>query len=151
MKGDTATLTLIRVLFIAIFGFSHCAAQDASGERKALADELISLMRLETSFKLVLEQKGKMEESADSSLSPEQKATRRRQADKIYNWDAIKPIWMQIYTEIFTDEDLRGMIVFFKSPVGQKWLDTQPEVQTKTMQKMQAYMRDAERKLRNDP
>jgi hypothetical protein len=96
---------------------------------------------------VIVQERLKMEESADPALSQEQKAAKRRQGEKVYNLDALKPIWVEIYTEVFTEEQLNGMIAFFKGPIGRRWIDTQPEGQIKIMQKMQAFMQDADLKL----
>jgi hypothetical protein len=39
------------------------------------------------------------------------------------------------------------MIAFFKSPLGQKWIEKQPQLQMATMQKMQAVMMEAQPKM----
>ncbi len=153
MKTNPSVHTFPRFSVIFLVGFfgAHCFAQQTNVQKKDLAEQLISLMRLDRSMAVVLEQRVKMEESADPSLSQEQKAEKRRQAEKVYNWDALKPIWVEIYTEIFTEEELRGMIAFFNGPIGQRWIETQPEVQMKTMQKMQTFVHDADSKLHSQP
>jgi len=40
------------------------------------------------------------------------------------------------------------MIDFFKSPVGQKWIAKQPQLQAATMQKMQAIMMQAQPRIK---
>lgn len=149
MKTNTVARLFTDLSMIVLAGFfsANCVAQETNSQKKALAEELISLMRLDRSMAVIVEERLKMEESAEPALSQEQKAAKRRQVEKVYNLDALKPIWVETYTEIFNEEQLRGMIAFFKGPIGQRWIETQPEVQMKTMQKMQAFMHDADSKL----
>jgi hypothetical protein len=56
---------------------------------------------------------------------------------------------VDVYASTFTADELRGMIAFFKTPVGQKWIEKQPEVQEKTMQKMQELIMSAQPQIMN--
>lgn len=49
-------------------------------------------------------------------------------------------IFADIYTKVFTEEELQGLIDFYKSPLGKKMLEKQPELMAATMNKMQAEM-----------
>jgi len=53
------------------------------------------------------------------------------------DWEGM---FAEIYSEVFTEEELQGLIEFYKSPVGQKFLEKQPELAAATMQKMQGQM-----------
>ena len=41
---------------------------------------------------------------------------------------------------MFTEEELQGLIDFYKSPVGNKFLEKQPELMAATMNRMQTEM-----------
>jgi hypothetical protein len=57
-------------------------------------------------------------------------------------------MFISIYAETFTAEELQGMIAFFKTPIGQKWIEKQPQLQMTTMQKMQTLMIEAQPKIK---
>lgn len=56
------------------------------------------------------------------------------------SWESNKAGYITIYTETFTEQELRSMIDFFKSDVGQKFLADKPEfnqrIATMTAEKM---------------
>jgi hypothetical protein len=59
------------------------------------------------------------------------------QAMKEMNWESM---FGEIYSEVFTEEELQGLIDFYKSPVGKKFLEKQPELMDATMTRIQTEM-----------
>jgi hypothetical protein len=70
------------------------------------------------------------------------------------NWEKLKPMLISVYTESFDQEDVDGLIQFYKSPVGQRFIAKQPVVAQKSsaatqqllvtmMPRLQASMRAA--------
>ena len=49
-------------------------------------------------------------------------------------------MFAEIYSDVFTEDEIQGIIDFYKSPIGQKMLEKQPELTGATMQKMQVEM-----------
>lgn len=47
-------------------------------------------------------------------------------------WDKLKPAYVQIYTEAFTQEEVNGLIAFYRTPVGQATIEKMPKVMQKT-------------------
>ncbi len=78
-------------------------ADDA--RRTALAEELISIMRLE----------GQTNAPKDV-------------------WQKIKPDFVKAYSEVYTEEELSGIIAFYNSPVGQALLTKGAEVAKRVLQ-----------------
>ncbi len=56
------------------------------------------------------------------------------------NWQNLKPIYVTVYRESFTQEEVDGMIEFYKTPVGQATIKKMPVVMQKSMQMTQARM-----------
>jgi uncharacterized protein len=56
------------------------------------------------------------------------------------DWNTLEPIYADIYTQSFTQQEIDGMIAFYKSEPGQAVLAKMPIVMQKTMQAMQARM-----------
>lgn len=48
--------------------------------------------------------------------------------------DAMRKDFAQIYADVYTKDELRGMADFYDTAVGQAWVEKQPEVQQKLMQ-----------------
>ena len=56
------------------------------------------------------------------------------------SWDKMKDMFVQAYRETFSQEDIDGLIAFYKSPAGQSFVDKQPELMKRTMALMQQRM-----------
>ncbi len=59
------------------------------------------------------------------------------------SWDKLKPIYIQVYVETFEQAEVDGLIAFYRSPVGQSFVNKMPVVMQKSMaitqQRMQAF------------
>jgi len=56
------------------------------------------------------------------------------------SWPKMRPIYIQIYQESFTQEEIDGMIAFYQSPVGVAFVQKMPVVMEKSMTIMQSRM-----------
>ncbi|MDD3605464.1 MAG: DUF2059 domain-containing protein, partial [Kiritimatiellae bacterium] len=56
------------------------------------------------------------------------------------SWDKIKTDYIGIYAETFTADELKGIIDFYKTPVGRKFIEKQPEIMEKSMRVTQKQM-----------
>ena len=80
-------------------------------------------------------------------LSADEQAIMDRQQTKMMaiikddlSWDKMKEMFVQTYRETFSQEDIDGLIAFYKSPTGQAFVDKQPELMKRTMALMQQRM-----------
>jgi hypothetical protein len=53
---------------------------------------------------------------------------------KYMTWDAMKPELIKLYTETYTEAEMKELAAFYKTPVGQKSLAKMPELMQKTAQ-----------------
>ena len=51
---------------------------------------------------------------------------------KYMTWDAMKPELIQLYTEAYTEAELKELAAFYKTSAGQKSLEKAPELMQKT-------------------
>lgn len=84
---------------------------------------------------------------AGQSFTPEQETVlvemQGEMADLLkaeLNWDALEPMFIEIYRKTFTQKEVDGMLSFYKSPAGQAVIAKMPLVMQNTMQAMQARM-----------
>ena len=49
------------------------------------------------------------------------------------SWSKMKPQYIRIYQESFSQEDVEGFIAFYRSPAGQAYVDKMPIVMQKSM------------------
>lgn len=137
-------LFLLLVLSIA------AQAQDA---RHARAAELIEAMHGEQMMAKMIgpmqaQMRGMFNNSEMAkSMNAEQKKIfadymQREQAlsAQMTSWEKIKPIMVDAYAETFTEDELVGLTTFYRSPVGQAFLEKTPEMSMKMMGRMLTQM-----------
>jgi uncharacterized protein len=80
-------------------------------------------------------------------LSAEEQAIMDKQQTKMIaimkdelSWAKIKDGFVQVYRETFTQEEVDGIIAFYKSSAGQAFVDKQPALMKNTMTLMQQRM-----------
>jgi hypothetical protein len=63
------------------------------------------------------------------------------------NWDRLEPLFVKIYRDSFSQEEVDGMLAFYKSPAGQAVIHKMPLVLQNTMTEMQKLMGPALQKV----
>lgn len=56
------------------------------------------------------------------------------------SWEKMEPMYIRLYSESFTEEELGGMLAFYKSPAGQAVVYKMPTLMQKIMVEMQKMM-----------
>ncbi|MFT4198839.1 MAG: DUF2059 domain-containing protein [Pseudoxanthomonas sp.] len=81
------------------------------------------------------------------ALTPEQQqqiATIQQRTTDIVRqslaWEAIKPLYLQVYRQTFDDDQIKAMTRFYESPAGQAMLDKTPAMTQALMAGMQQQM-----------
>jgi Uncharacterized protein conserved in bacteria len=59
---------------------------------------------------------------------------------KEMSWEILKPEFERLYAETYSAEELDGLLKFYQSPLGKKFIEKQPEMQRKTMMMVQQMM-----------
>ncbi len=84
-----------------------------------------------------------MDKVLDATIEAQVEAMARRQPQmgiysevmkkffrKYLSWEALKPDTSALYLKAFTEEELRDLVTFYKTPTGQKALKKMPELMT---------------------
>lgn len=64
------------------------------------------------------------------------------------SWAKLKPVYVSIYQESLTQEDIDGLIAFYRSPAGEAMMKKLPLVMQKTMTAVQASLAPMVEKLK---
>ena len=134
----------IALLSLACFPPLH--AQDEA--KRASAEELLKVMRID---EMMANQKETIKKMAASflpkNLSAEQLKTAQEIQDKAMetvsrqlSWEALKPDFIQVYSEVYTEQELKDLTAFYQTPAGRKFIEKMPELQARTMEIMQKRM-----------
>lgn len=63
------------------------------------------------------------------------------------NWDVLEPMYLKIYAESFTQEEIDGILAFYATPAGQALIQKMPSVMQKSTEEMQKRMASLMQKL----
>ena len=140
---------LLAVTIVSVLAWVPIVGADEAG-RRALAEELLDAMdmqqTIQKSFEMVKQmmpaQLKRMSISrdafSDGAQDPMQKAMDLVMEEM--TWDKLKDDYIAIYGETFTQEELSGLVAFYKSPIGRKFAEKQPELLRRSMQVSQEQM-----------
>jgi hypothetical protein len=56
------------------------------------------------------------------------------------SWEKMRPVYVKMYSETFTDEEIDGMLAFYQSPAGRAMLEKMPQLVSKIMALAQSQM-----------
>jgi len=133
------------LLFFSAAGFADTASKAAK------VDEIFRLTKVDQMQKQMLEQVKPMIPSLElqAGVSQENKALSDELTSKILDlisdrvsWEKMKPAMAELYAETFSEEEIDGMLSFYKSPAGQAMLTKMPSLMAKTMGLAQEQMSD---------
>jgi len=136
--------TVVAMLVLA----TSIQAEDA--ERNAAAEQLLVTMEIqktiEQSFEMIKQMvpaQMKQTGASDEATSVKAQDAMQKMMDVVMqemSWDKLKADYISIYAETFTAKELRGLVQFYESPVGKKFIEKQPEIMQRSMQISQKQM-----------
>ena len=142
--------TRMVVLLVVALGLRVACAEDHA--RQKLAEELLVLMKMQDSMQKSLDMLKKtlpaqIQQMSRTAGGPQAPVQASAQADRVMalvaaemSWDKLKGDYVKLYSETFTEEELRGLVDFYKSPAGQTFTAKQPEVMRRSMEISQRAM-----------
>ena len=125
--------------------------------RKVIAEDLLTAMKSDQMIKPVFNQvRSMMEQQFAQMGAPEaMRPILKKYIEKVLNvmeetlnWQKLKADIVSIYVQTFTEDELSGMLAFYKSPVGQSVIDKMPIAMQNSMLIMQKHMPQIQVKLR---
>lgn len=149
MAYGYAKRMLVLVPIALAVGVFSASAQEQS--RRALAEELINVMDAKSMFdkNITMVKQMWMAQTSQIPGLPNPSSNAAQAQDKTFdlfsqylNWDRIKDDVISIYAETYTEDEMKGIIAFYRSPSGQALLKRQPELLQRTLEMTQKWMRE---------
>jgi hypothetical protein len=154
--GMKLALAILAALVLSVTG-SFVKAEQPDAARRALAEQLLNEMHMkeniEKSFSMMKQMmpkimKSQMESMKSTMPSGEKGPDVKDQAEKLHpvmdkmmdemskemSWENIKDDYIDLYAEMFTADELKGLVEFYKTPAGQAFVTKQPEVMQRSME-----------------
>jgi hypothetical protein len=70
----------------------------------------------------------------------QQRAEMMAMMKEILAWEKLEPLYTRVYQKTFTQQEIDGMLTFYKSPVGAAMITKMPAVMQNTMEETQSLM-----------
>ena len=134
-------------LIIMVIGPFACAQELT---KQAKIERLLDAMNADATINQLFEQiKTMTAAQMPPGATPEQTAKAREVQDKILDlvksrisWDKMRPSYIKLYSETFSEEEIGGMLAFYESPAGRAMLAKMPTLLTKLIEVAQTQMND---------
>jgi len=146
------------ILIVLSLGCCSARADDAS--KRAKAEQLFMLLHMDRMMdQLMVGVKNQVQQIVQSmptadDATPEQKKQivdfQQRVLglvnDKL-GWKALEPDFISLYASTYTEEELDGILAFYRSPIGQTMIEKTPELTAKSTEITQQKMREVQPQL----
>jgi len=131
-----------------------CAWADETS-KAAQIEELMRITKVEAMSGQMTGQIRAMMMNQLASAPAESRAEATQMMEKIIariedrmSWTKLKPEYVKLYGDVFTEEEITGMVSFYKTPLGQAVLQKMPLVVSKSMEIGQRQMAEIMPELR---
>jgi uncharacterized protein len=149
-------LSFVLALVLILPTLAH--ADDAS--KRAKVEEMIRITKMDQMMSQMMDQMAERmkamtsKQTANLNMSADQRKIfdnyqahiHQIMADSI-SWDKMKPLIINVYSETYTDEELDGILAFYRTPAGQALIAKSPQLVAKTMDLVQKQMLDTQPKI----
>ena len=141
------------IVLISLNAVAH--ADEAS--QKMIAEELLRTMKVDQMTKpLFVQMRSMLEQQFTQMGAPDDlRPILNRYTDKLFSvmeqtlsWQALKEDYVSIYMGTFTEDELKGMVTFYKSPLGQAVIDKMPVAMQQAMQLAQKRGPELQEKIK---
>ncbi|MGE0354654.1 MAG: DUF2059 domain-containing protein [Gemmatimonadales bacterium] len=118
------------VLVCGLVSLTAAPAQAQTTGAVSAATELLQVMRVDRTIRLAVATTFDAEIAKDPSLAVYREVMLEF-TGRYLSWDALGSNLVSLYAETFTEDELRALTAFYRTPVGQKLIEVQPELMRK--------------------
>ncbi len=146
MRSNLAAIASAVALTFLVF---PARAQEST--KSANIEELLKMSNMESLSQQIYSQiRTRTSKQLDAVVGSEKaKAEAAQVVDKLlaqiqdrFSWDKMKPEYVRLYDEVYSDAEITGILTFYKSPAGQAYLIKMPQLMAKSMEMAQRPMAD---------
>jgi hypothetical protein len=145
------TRKLIVLAAIFLFTLPHARADEAS--KRAKIEELFTVLKVDSTLQQMAAQSlarnkdvvknmlaGRPMTEIDKRIIDENMTKMNAVVSEQLNWSKLKPAYIDLYAAAYSEEEIDGILAFYRSPVGQVMLAKNPELITKSGEIVSARM-----------
>jgi len=104
-----------------------------------------AIQRLNATLEQSFHRQGEVSGQNARLMEAQQRAVKAVEAD--ITWEKLKPLYEKVYADVYTPDDVKGILAFYNSPAGKAFLAKEPLLIQKTMQ----MQRDVAAGVTDDP
>jgi hypothetical protein len=140
--------TIFKTVLILIFILCSIGYADERSHR-ATAEELLKLLKSDRMMEPLFEQMKLMmdQQFGQMGVSEDKRPLLKKYTDKLINllrkemgWENIKNDFISVYVETFTEDEIRAILAFYKTPAGQTFIQKMPLLIKKSVEISQKKM-----------
>jgi uncharacterized protein len=140
---------VVAITSVLILAAAMAGAQEVS--KAAKIERLLTLTNADATVNQMFDQikTVMMSQTPPLGTTPAQQTQAQELQGKILDlvkahlsWDKMRPEYVKLYSETFSDDEIDGMLAFYQSPAGHAMLEKMPALMPKIMALAQAQMGD---------
>jgi uncharacterized protein len=143
------------VILLALGAHAICYGQETQTTKTAKIEEIFRLTKTDQLQKQMMTQMSalmKQQTMAGLTAEERQRATDAGQrviefTMKKMSWEAMKPEFVKLYDETYTEDEISGILLFYQSAPGQAMLAKSPVLMANTMALVQKRMAEIKPEL----
>lgn len=152
-------IALIALTTILVAAPAIARADDTS--KRAKIEELFTVMHVDQNMKQIQElatreiKTAAVQQFHGATPTPDQQKKLddfQQKANTVVEaqigWDKVKPDFLQMYSEAYSEPEVDGILAFYKSPAGQAMLTKMPQLTTKSLELSRTRLQQAEPEIR---
>jgi hypothetical protein len=133
------------VLFLVLVFSVPLSAHADDASKRAKVQEMLQLIHMDQMMEQMMtalrqQVLAMTNQAMGSKATPEQKAQLADFQQQMFDfvntqvgWKALEPEYVELYTQTYTDEELDGIIAFYKTPAGASMIAKTPELTQKAL------------------
>jgi hypothetical protein len=143
-------MRILSVRAASVFLFFACLTAAEKPSKEARIERLLALTNAGAIMNQMYDQiKALTASQLPPGTSPEERAKAVGIQNKVMDlvktrmsWEKMRPEYVKIYSETFTEEEIDGMLAFYQSPAGRSMMQKMPALMAKSIAMAQAQMKD---------
>jgi hypothetical protein len=152
-QGDSM---LKKMALVLCFVLTCSTAYSGVNEHRALAEELIKITdgdtvmeKMKAQVTMIFQQIASQMNIQEADKPKLEKYSARFDAilKEDMAWEKVKPQYLDLYTSVFTEEETKGLVDFYKSDLGKKVTAKMPDLMQQSMTVARTYMQGVVPKL----
>jgi uncharacterized protein len=120
-------MILYGCLIIIALGLQPCIAMGGEQSHRKAAENLLSVMEVDKSPPKLVAQVLEGQLQRNPQLAPHREVMQRF-LNKYLNWESVKEDTITAYTQEFTEQELKQLTEFYKTPLGKKANEKMPRL-----------------------